>query len=202
MKPLEDILAASAALHHHLCPRQVLGARIGSYAGELLGLELPREDKRLLAIVETDGCAVDGISAATGCRVGRRTMRIVDFGKVAGVFVDTATEQAVRVVPRPGCREAAWQYARRPRSRWEAQLIGYQQMPDRLLLRAQSVRLSTSLEALLSRPGRKTTCEICAEEIMNDRQIIHEGTTLCAGCAGEAYYRIAPVLAPAIAAID
>jgi formylmethanofuran dehydrogenase subunit E len=29
-------------------------------AGELLQLELPRVDKRLLVIAETDGCAVDG----------------------------------------------------------------------------------------------------------------------------------------------
>ncbi|MCC6175174.1 MAG: formylmethanofuran dehydrogenase, partial [Chloroflexi bacterium] len=40
-------------LHARLCPRQILGARIGLYAGELLGLDLPQTDKRLLAIVET-----------------------------------------------------------------------------------------------------------------------------------------------------
>ncbi len=32
-------------------------------AGELLDLELPRTDKRLLVIAETDGCTVDGISS-------------------------------------------------------------------------------------------------------------------------------------------
>lgn len=40
-------------------------------------------------IFETDGCAVDGLIAATDCRVGSRTLRILDFGKVAATFTDT-----------------------------------------------------------------------------------------------------------------
>ena len=84
MHNLDDCLRASAAHHHQLCPRQVLGGRIGLLGGELLGLELPRRDKRLLVIFETDGCAVDGVIAATGCTPGHRTLRIEDYGKVAG----------------------------------------------------------------------------------------------------------------------
>jgi formylmethanofuran dehydrogenase subunit E len=91
-------------LHARLCPRQVLGVRIGMYAGELLDLDLPRSDKRLMAFVETDGCAVDGIVVATGCTIGRRTMRILDFGKVAATFAETVTERAVRVAPKPDAR--------------------------------------------------------------------------------------------------
>ena len=37
---LEDIWTQLARLHPRLCPRQVLGVRIGQYAGELLGLAL------------------------------------------------------------------------------------------------------------------------------------------------------------------
>ncbi len=39
---LTTLLERSAELHRHLCPRQVLGARMGMYAGARLGLELPR----------------------------------------------------------------------------------------------------------------------------------------------------------------
>ena len=67
MQPLESILYESAKCHKHLCPRQILGARMALLAGEVLGLELPRVDKRLLIIAETDGCTADGIIAATGC---------------------------------------------------------------------------------------------------------------------------------------
>src|SRR3990172_10577507 len=86
---LDKILRTSAALHHHLCPRQVIGVRMGLYAGEILNLDLPQTEKRLLTIMETDGCASDGVAVATNCWVGRRTMRVEDYGKVAATFVDT-----------------------------------------------------------------------------------------------------------------
>ncbi|MBI3177949.1 MAG: formylmethanofuran dehydrogenase, partial [Chloroflexi bacterium] len=76
MKALTELLEVSAALHRHLCPRQVLGVRMGMLAGEVLGLDLPQGDKRLFTIVETDGCASDGIATATNCWVGRRTLRV------------------------------------------------------------------------------------------------------------------------------
>ena len=60
MSELQELLDKTAEYHHHLCPRQVLGVRMGMYAGELLGLELPQPRKRLLAIMETDGCGADG----------------------------------------------------------------------------------------------------------------------------------------------
>jgi formylmethanofuran dehydrogenase subunit E len=91
MLALNQLLDRSAELHNHLCPRQVLGVRIGMYAGELLGLELPQTDKRLYTFVETDGCFADGVSVAAGCWLGRRTMRLMDYGKVAAVFVDTCS---------------------------------------------------------------------------------------------------------------
>jgi formylmethanofuran dehydrogenase subunit E len=62
---------------------------MGLAGGRWLELEVPQKDKRLLTIAETDGCAADGLAVATGCWVGRRTMRILDFGKVAATFVDT-----------------------------------------------------------------------------------------------------------------
>ena len=66
---LDELLTLSATHHHNICPRQVLGVRAGLLAGLLLDLPLPQPDKRLIAIAETDGCFVDGISAATGCYI-------------------------------------------------------------------------------------------------------------------------------------
>jgi formylmethanofuran dehydrogenase subunit E len=43
---------------------------MGLYAGEILNLDLPQSDKRLYTIMETDGCASDGIAVATNCWVG------------------------------------------------------------------------------------------------------------------------------------
>jgi formylmethanofuran dehydrogenase subunit E len=187
---LNNLLEASASYHHHLCPRQVLGVRMGMWAGELLDLELPRNDKRLLALVETDGCAVDGIAVATGCWIGRRTLRIIDFGKVAATFVDIETRRAVRIVPQLASRERAWLYATEASTRWQAQLLGYQRMPVNELLRAQSVSLTFSLEKLLSKDGYRVTCQMCGEEIINEREVEQDGRILCRACAGQRYYAL------------
>ncbi|HEY4688916.1 MAG TPA: FmdE family protein [Anaerolineae bacterium] len=188
MPALTELLNASAELHRHLCPRQVLGVRMGLLAGDALGLTLPQADKRLLTIVETDGCFADGISAATGCWIGRRTLRVEDFGKVAATFVDASTGRAIRIRPRPKARSAAHAFAPEARNRWEAQLLGYQRMPDTALLRVQPVQLRMSIDQLISRPGVKAICQVCGEEIINEREIVHEGTVLCRACAGRGYY--------------
>jgi len=190
MTYLEELLAASAALHHHLCPRQVLGVRLGIAAGRLLGLDLPRRDKRLLTIVETDGCFTDGVAVATGCSVGRRTLRVEDFGKVAATFVDTGAGQSVRLTPSPYARASARQYAPEAHGHWEAYLIGYQRMPDSLLLSWQWVTLQTPIETIVSRAGKRAICQVCHEEIINEREVIQEGLVLCRACAGQAYYTV------------
>ena len=190
MKSLDDLLQACAALHPHLCPRQVLGVRMGMLAGEILGFDLPQSDKRLLTIVETDGCGADGISVATGCWVGRRTMRIQDYGKVAATFVDTLTEQAIRIVPQAQARQLACEYAPEVHNTWEAQLLGYQRIPAVALFSIQTVQLKAPVEQIISRAGQRVTCEMCGEEVMNEREIIREGTVLCKSCAELGYYSL------------
>lgn len=191
MKTLDAVLRDCAANHRRLCPRQVLGARMGLLAAGLLGLELPQSDKRLLTIVETDGCFVDGISAASGCAVGRRTLRVEDYGKIAATFVDTQEERAVRIAPRLDVRELAQRYAPEARSRWEGQLLGYQRMPDEALLRCQWVTLNTPIAALLGKAGVRVPCDLCGEEIINRREVMLGRANLCRACAGESYYRAA-----------
>jgi formylmethanofuran dehydrogenase subunit E len=188
MHSLESILRESAARHKHLCPRQVLGARMSLLAGEMLELELPRLDKRLLIIAETDGCTVDGIIAATGCHVGGRTLRILDFGKVAAAFVDTRTEETIRIVPRTEARLLSRDYAPAARNNWEAMLIAYQAMPVSELFSAQHVSLNMPLSKLMGRTGMKAFCEICKEEIINGREVLNGGNILCWACAGNGYY--------------
>ncbi|HVC33936.1 MAG TPA: FmdE family protein [Chloroflexota bacterium] len=187
---LADLLARSAALHTHLCPRQVLGVRMGLLAGTLLGLEVPRTDRRMLVIVETDGCAADGISVATGCWVGKRTLRVEDVGKVAATFVDTRTERALRLAPRPRARDRAVVDAPEATDRWHAQLLGYQRMSDDDLLTWQEVILTTPVATIVSQPGLRVPCDRCGEDVMNGREVVRDGTILCRPCAGVAYYRV------------
>ncbi len=188
MEQLQQLLEKCAGLHHHLCPRQVLGVRMGLYACRLLGLDLPQNDKRLYTIAETDGCGADGISVATNCWVGRRTLRIEDYGKVAATFIDTLSDRAVRLAPLPTARQESVLYAPHAKNRWEANLIGYQHMPDEQLFSFQWVRLIRPIQALISQPGKRAVCDRCGEEIMNEREVFFDDLTLCRACAGESYY--------------
>lgn len=188
---IERYLQISAAQHSHLCPRQVLGVRMALAALGVLDMTVPPARRRLLVISETDGCFCDGLTAVTACTVGHRTLRVVDYGKVAATFVDVEREFAVRIAPQADARQKAHRYAATEQKAYFAQLIGYGRMPDEELFTFQEVCLNTSLSALLSRPGVRVNCSSCGEEILNEREVTVAGKVLCRACAGEAYY--APV---------
>lgn len=194
---LPDLLAQTSALHKHLCPRQVLGIRMGLQGGALLGLTVPQANKRLLAIVETDGCAADGVAVATGCWVGHRTLRVEDYGKVAATFVDTETGLAHRVWPRLDARRLAPPFAPDAHNRWESQLLGYQRMPVDMLLSWREVRLRVNVEEIISRPSVRAVCEQCGEEILNGREARLNDRVVCKACAGASYYHLSPATSAA-----
>ena len=203
MYDIDTLLERSTALHRHLCPRQVLGVRTGMLAARLLDLPLPQKDKRVFAFVETDGCYTDGVSVATGCWLGRRTLRLFDWGKVAATLADTATGRAFRIAPALGVREAARRYAPDEKGKWRAQLEAYRTMPDEDLLVWEPVALTVDLREIVSRPGLRVVCARCGEEVMNAREVEREGIVFCARCAGVADYYVpmpkeAHVLAAAV----
>ena len=190
MIPFKELLKQSAARHTNLCPRQVLGVRMGVLGCKLLGLNYPDEKKLLVTLMETDGCAADGLSAATGCTIGNRRMRILDYGKVASTFVRLEDCKTIRIVPRSTIREAAQFLSPDSKNSWEAQLLAYQVMPDDELLVVQNVELNISLEKLLSKPGYRVNCQVCGEEIINEREICSDKDILCRSCAGIGYYQL------------
>jgi formylmethanofuran dehydrogenase subunit E len=186
--PLADFLQPLGRLHAVLCPRQVLGVRSALLAGHVLELDLPRTDKRLIALAEIDGCYTDGVLVASGCSVGHRTLRVIELGKVAVTFFDTETRVAVRVWPGPGVRERAAEYAPGAASRWHAERDGYARMPEAKLLRSERVTLAPELQReLLQAWDKRTTCERCGEDVFYGRQLCVDGRMLCRACAGSGY---------------
>lgn len=196
---IQHLLEISARDHSHLCPRQILGVRIGLMGICSLQLEPNLHSKRIITIAETDGCFVDGLSAATNCTVGHRTLRVEDYGKVAATFIDTQSQRAVRVSPLLNIRRKACQYAPCEERHYFAQMQAYQTMPDDEMFAVTEIQLKDSIQSIVSRPGLRVNCEACGEEIMNEREIIHEQTILCRACAGGAYYRIPIPLSPSVA---
>src|ERR1700685_1658872 len=96
---LDELLRAAELAHGHLCAGQVLGVRMAMLALRRLGIDDPRkrtladgslnpDRKRLVTFVEIDRCATDAIGVVTGCRVGKRALKLRDWGKMAATFVD------------------------------------------------------------------------------------------------------------------
>ncbi|MFZ1043085.1 MAG: FmdE family protein [Anaerolineales bacterium] len=193
MKSIEALLEKSASQHNHLCPRQILGVRIGLAGMTALGLEISRADnKRLLVIVESDGCFADGISAATDCTVGHRTLRVEDYGKIAATFGDVQKGRTVRIAPALDVRQRAYAWVPDEARHYFVQMQAYQVMPDNELLTVTEVQLTTPLSHIISRPGLRMECAKCGEEIINERETIINGQPYCESCAHGGYYRLIP----------
>lgn len=187
---IQKLLVESSSRHSHLCPRQVLGVRIGLAGAAALGLETHRKDKRLLVLVESDGCFADGVEVATGATMGHRTLRLEDVGRIAATFIDVKIEAAVRVAPQTDVRDRAGGYAPEEKRRYFAMLSGYQRMPLDELITVQRVQLNRPVSEIVSRPGYRVDCALCGEEIINEREVLADGKRICQVCAGEGYYAV------------
>ncbi len=189
MREIRELLKECSMRHSHLCPRQVLGVRMGLAGAATLGLALPQVGKTLLVIAETDGCFVDGLEVAAGVSVGHRTLRIEDYGKVAATFVDLKSGEALRLAPRLDLRQRAQEYAPGETRPYFAQLFGYQGLPDEEMFRAAPVILEPGVQQIVGRPGVRVTCAACGEEIINQREVLYQGLVYCRACFGLGYYR-------------
>src|SRR5512143_3422741 len=125
---LSALLKQSAAQHDHLCPRQVLGVRMGLAGMAAIGIQAPMPHKAAAVFIESDGCFATGIEVATGAAVGHRTLRVMDLGKIAATFVSVATGCAIRLSVPPDVPRRPLAYAPGIKARYYAQLKGYQLM--------------------------------------------------------------------------
>jgi len=187
---VSELLSKSASEHSHLCPRQVLGVRMGLAGLAALGLKAPVSTRTALVIIETGGCFADGIRVATGATVGHRTLRVEDLGKVAATFTNLKTESSLRLAPRLDVRIRALAYAPKEKRRYFAQLQGYQEMPDEEMFIFQSVELRTPASTIISHQNARAVCSNCGEEIINECEIVQQGLVLCRTCAHGGYYHL------------
>lgn len=191
MKSLEEYLALAEQNHGHMCPGQVLGVRMAMRGLKELGIDDPTTHRRrLITYVEIDRCATDAVSLVTGCRLGRRSLKFLDFGKVAATFVDLETRRAVRVVARDDSRAQAKAMFPELADPHRQQLQAYKVMDDAELFEIQPVRVNLKEEDLPGRPRSRVACAQCGEGINDGRERQVAGRVLCRHCAGERYYEV------------
>jgi len=192
VQPLEELLEECGRLHGHMCAGQLLGARMAVLGCRLVGVEEPRgaDRKKLVVWVEIDRCMADAVSAVTGVRLGKRSLKYQDYGKVAATFLNTETGEAIRVVALEESRELA--DARHPEieSKKERQFLTYREAADEELFKTERVRVRYGEFDAPGRPLRRTLCARCGEGVNDGRELKDpsDGSALCRPCAEGGYY--------------
>jgi formylmethanofuran dehydrogenase subunit E len=190
MKTLSEYLIDAEKAHGHMCPGQVLGVRMAVLGCRLVGIEEPVGNKRLIVFVEIDRCAADAINTVTGCRLGKRTLKYRDFGKLAATFLNTETDDAARVVALESSRQLAKECFSHLPTKKEQQLEAYKTLSDENLFLWQRVRVILPDADRPGHPLARVMCDVCGEGINDHRELLSEGRVLCRACAGERYYEV------------
>ena len=190
-KSFESLLKSSAAAHGHLCPGQVVGVRMAMLGCRLIGLDEPTRDeqiKKLIVYVEMDRCTADAVAHITGVKLGRRSLKFVDYGIMAATFLNLETGKAFRVISTEEARELASVYAPEIPKKYPQQLEAYKRMPDSVLFRVQEVRVDISEYDLPGPTRRKVTCSRCGQVVRDNREVTQDRNVLCKPCAEGAYF--------------
>ncbi|MFW6048003.1 MAG: FmdE family protein [Candidatus Natronoplasma sp.] len=200
---VEELLHEAAVLHGHYCPGLALGVK-GSY--ELVKrLDMKSEGMEdVLAIVETNNCASDGVQFVTGCSFGNNSLIFRDLGKTAFTLTDRDSK---------GLRARVVENASK---HWEEKVEEFSELYDKVVDRREGDEedkeelMSASEKASLAVIGTDVEkifdiedveieipdyapmhdsyiCDICGEKVMATRTVEDEGKIYCLECAGEGY---------------
>lgn len=180
----EDQIAATVAFHGHHCPGLSYGIRAAEWCLRELG---KAGDEDIVALVETDMCAVDAIQFLTGCTFGKGNFVFHDYGKVAFSFFRRSDNKGARLVLNPGFAADL---------RVEMESLGPDQKEESANLRKKMTdRVMTApldeifligvpLEDLPERARlRKTiSCQHCGEGVMESRLRWYGKARICIPC--------------------
>ena len=192
MESFEVLLENSAAAHGHLCPGQAVGVRMAMLGCRLIGLNEPTsrdQIKKLIVYVEMDRCTADAVANVTGVKLGRRSLKFLDYGIMAATFVNLEAGKAFRIISTEESRELADVYAPDMVDKSARQLAAYKRMPDSVLFRVQRVKVEIPAEDLPGPTRFKSTCSVCGQVVRDRREVVKDGRSFCKPCAHDVYYK-------------
>lgn len=189
--------------HGHMCPGLAMGIRAAEVALREIGPH--SSDEEVVALVETDMCAVDAIQYLTGCTFGKGNLIHLDHGKNAYTFIRRSDGKAIRVAARPDA--LSWDPERRElfakvqaktaTDDERARFKELQRSRSQALLEApedQIHAVEKVVPAEIPRMARihpSVTCAECGEPTMETRIRRLEDRELCVSCF-EAVKRAVP----------
>ena len=192
METIDELLERCEQTHGHLCAGQLLGVRMALLGCERLGIQDPQgvDRKKLIVWVEIDRCMTDAVGAVTGTRLGKRTLKFLDYGKVAATFLNVDTGAAVRIVARESARDLADRKHPEIESKKHRQLLTYRESSDEELFSTYAVQVSLNEMDLPGHPRSRVICAECGEGINDGRELmtVDQGV-ICQPCAFGTYYQ-------------
>jgi len=173
-----DLLEKCIAFHGHLCMGQVLGVRVALKGMELAAPDCPRD---LIVAVEVDRCLADAVLMVTGARIGRRTLKLYNYGRMAASFLNCKTGKAYRVRtayrgPQPNDDENA--------------MRSILLLPDEQIVAWDEIKFILPENEMPGKPQRMVRCAVCGEKIFDGKDKEGPQGPTCLACLSGAYYSI------------
>ncbi len=200
---LDTLLDKAAVLHGHYCPGLATGVKAAHTAVKKMGVE-PEGMEDVLAIMETNNCASDGVQFVTGCTFGNNSLIFRDLGKTA-VTLAKRDGEGIRFVSKPDAGDE-----------WSDEFPEYQELFDKVVTDREATEED---EERFSKLAKKVShhvvnlpaedlfkiedvevdipeyapihdshiCDNCGESVMATRTVEQDGVTLCLECADSDY---------------
>lgn len=185
LESLDILLHKAEIAHGHMCAGQILGVRMSLLGLRSLEIEDPlgADRKRLVTYVEIDRCATDAIGMVTGCRLGKRTLKFRDWGKMAATFADLSSGAGVRVIALENSRDLARELHPEIENKSRQQMLAYRELDDAQLFRIERVRVQVDPAELPGYKADRVVCTRCGEGINFGRFEEIAGQRVCLTCA-------------------
>lgn len=188
-----ELIEKTVQFHGHWCPGLAIGIRAAELALQEVG---KAHDEEIVAVVETDMCAVDAIQYLTGCTFGKGNLIHKDYGKNAFTFYRRRDGKAARLIARPSIYgDGGPTLGKLHKKMLEQGLSGEEEKVWRETRAAVSKRIMESdlkdifeIKPPVDPVPKKArilspmVCESCGETVMETRTRHFGGQLLCIPC--------------------
>jgi formylmethanofuran dehydrogenase subunit E len=192
MKRIGHLLEQHEKTHGTLCPGTLLALRMTVLGCALTGIEDPRgaDRNKLIVWVEIDRWLGDAVETVTGARLGNRTLKFLDYGKLAASFLNRETGKAVRIVALESSRRLADLRHPEIEDKCERQMRTYREAAEEELFAVTDVEVQVRAKDLPGHPRSRVICSKCGDGVNDGREIsLPDRITLCRPCVYGTYYQ-------------
>ena len=166
MQDLDFYLKKAGDFHGHICGGIVFGTLISLVSMKALGLDPDVKNKNLIVYAEINRCMTDAVQVVSGCHLGHRSLKYIDYGKFAATFVNTDTGRAFRGTIKDDfiSPEAADDLIQKVKN-----------LPATQVVTLQEVKVDIPETDLPGFPHSTARCSVCGEKVMDGRDVKKDG---------------------------